>query len=632
MTSVCKKLVSVFLLTLVPFAGIARAGQPPIPPERKLQLTGDLLILPSDDRSKLKKGEETADLAMIEVFVDGMLIHRAHGVFPRNLADARYWAFLDMKEFKGKEAVIKTSLRGATPERAKEILGWIESSDTMRHIQPIYKEGGRPQFHFSQIQGWNNDPNGMVYSDGMYHLSWQCNPLENGFGGWYWGHAVSEDLVHWRECPRTLRSNGFKDVNRYPGMANNLCFSGGAAIDVNNTLGKQVGGQKTIIAAFTDSPNGDSIAYSTDGGFRYTVMRDINPVIVHPIPEGSKWSGSFGRDPKPIWHEPTKSWVIVTYRMGKLPDACSGHMAFYTSKDLKKWEFQSMTEKLFPEEKQKADDADFHECPEFLELPVDGDKNNKKWVLMDATPKYQIGSFDGKKFTPDLKEYRRSIFGGMKAGQCFSNAPDGRAIMMIWVRQGYGQNVPFASGFTLPLELTLRTADDGVRLYANPVKELETLREKEIFSAKDKKIGGTETVSFDAQEQLIEVLFTVKKASKSGAIEIKFGNQSQYYLLDQKQFGDNPIAKNLHDKCIVHDKDDGKIDFRFYFDRATWEAFVENGAVYKIGQRGNIAAPVGKISVGTFGGAEGVLESMTVYKLKSIWPENVNTLTYSGKK
>ena len=272
-------------------------------------------------------------------------------------------------------------------------------------------------------------------------------------------------------------------------MADANCFSGGAAVDHNNTLGKQVGRQKTLIAAFTDSPTGDSLAYSTDGGFRYTVMRDINPIIVHPKPDGSKRNGSYGRDPKLFWHEPTKRWVIVTYRMGLNPDAASGHMAFYTSKDLKKWEFQSMTEKLFPEDRQPEDKQDFHECPEFLELPVDGDPKNKKWVLLDATPKYQTGAFDGKKFTPDLKEYRRSIFGGLKAGQCFSGAPDGRAIMMVWVRQGFGENVPFASGFTLPLELTLRTADDGVRLYANPVKELEQLREKEIFSAQGKKIA-----------------------------------------------------------------------------------------------------------------------------------------------
>ena len=615
------------LLTLMLTTGLAAAA-PPAAAERKLQVTGDLLILPVDKRPNTGK---TADGGMLEVFVGGTLIHRAHAVYPRNLADAQFWAFLDMKEYKGKEATLKLTGKDITPERGIEILSHLESSDKMRHLQPIYKEGGRPQFHFSQIQGWNNDPNGMVYADGLYHLSWQCNPLETFFGGWYWGHAVSEDLVHWRECPRTLRANGAQDTNRYPGMVNAKAFSGGAAVDTNNTLGKQVGNQKTIIATYTDSPGGESIAYSTDGGFRYTVMNDINPVIVHPTPEGAKWNGSYGRDPKLFWYEPTKSWVIVAYRMGQLPDACSGHMAFYTSKDLKKWEFQSLTEKYFPEEKQKSGDADYHECPEFVQLPVDGNKSNKMWVLMDATPKYQVGSFDGKKFTPSIKEYRRSIFGGMKAAQCFSNAPDGRAICMIWVTQGFGEKVPFASGFTLPLELTLRTADDGIRMYANPVKELDKLRDKEIFSAQAKKIGGTETVSFDTQEPLVEVTVSVKTAAKTGTIELKFGANSLYYFIDKKQLGDTPFLQNVRDKCIVHDKDDGKIDFRLYLDRATWEVFVENGSVYKIGPRKDMAAPVGKISVGLTG-AEGTVESMKVYNLKSIWPANVDTLMYSKMK
>jgi fructan beta-fructosidase len=622
--------IGTWLSAMVMATGLAW-GATPKPAERTLTLTGDLLLLPAAGRADTKKGAETADSGLLEVFVDGMLVHRVGGIFPRKVDDARFWAFLDMKEFKGKDAILRIT-RGPAVTRGAEILGWMESSDHMRHTQPIYKEGGRPQFHFSQIQGWNNDPNGMVYSDGLYHLSWQCNPVETGFGGWYWGHAVSEDLVHWREAPRTLRSGGAKDVNRYPGMADANCFSGGAVVDVNNTLGKQVGQQKTIIAAFTDSPGGDSLAYSTDGGFRYTVMRGLNPIIVHPKPDGAKWNGSYGRDPKLFWHEPTKRWVIVTYRMGLDPHAVSGHMAFYTSKDLKKWDFQSMTEKLFPEDRQPEDKQDFHECPEFLELPVDGNPKNKKWVLLDATPKYQTGAFDGKNFTPDAKEYRRSIFGGMKAGQCFSNAPDGRAIMMIWVRQGFGEKVPFASGFTLPLELTLRTADDGVRLYANPVKELEQLREKEIFSAQGKKIVDQQSVSFETQEPLVELVFTVKTASKTGAIELKFGPQSLYYLLDSKQLGENPFGQNLRDQCIVHDKDDGQVDFRLYLDRATWEAFVENGSVYKIGKRGDIAAPIGKISLGTFGGAEGTVESMKAYKVKSIWPEKVETLTYSNKK
>jgi fructan beta-fructosidase len=623
-----------FLAFAAPFylAGAAAIAQSAN--ERQLELTGDLLILPVSDRSMGPEGK--ADAAMIEVFVNDTLIHRGHAVHPRKLDDTRFWAFLDMKEYKGKTALLKLHKARNSEideDRVKEILSRVESSDKMRHLQPVYKEEGRPQFHFSQIQGWNNDPNGMVYADGLYHISWQCNPLEVYFGGWYWGHAVSEDLIHWREGPRTLRPNGGKNTSRYPGMADGKCFSGGSAIDHNNTLGKQVGEQKTIITTYTDHPFGESIAYSTDGGFRYTSMEDINNIIVHPKPEGVKGGGSWGRDPKPFWHEPTKKWIIVTYRQGFNPHACSGHMVFYSSSDLKEWKFESITEKLFPEDYEKQEDKrdqlkkDFHECPEFVELPIDGDNNNKKWLLLDASPKYQIGSFDGKKFTPDTKDYKWSIFGQMKAGQCFSNAPDGRAIFMIWTRMGYGDKTPFSQGFTLPLELSLRTASDGVRMYVNPVKELEELRSKEIFSAENKALSGESTVSFNTQEELVEIVVSVITASKKGSIELKFGENNLFYYLDKKQLSERGFLQHERDHVIVHDKEDGKVDFRLYLDRATWEVFVENGSVYKVGSRRDMAKPIGKISVG-FREAEGTVESMKVYKLKSIWPENVDTLHY----
>ena len=181
---------------------------------------------------------------------------------------------------------------------------------------------------------------------------------------------------------------------------------------------------------------------------------------------------------------------------------------------------------------------------------------------------------------------------------------------------GFGA-VPFASGFTLPLELSLRKADDGIRLYANPVKELEQLREQEIYSVQNQKIGGAETVTYDTQEQLVEVVASVKTDAKAGTIIVRFGDITLSYWLDKEQL----------DGVAVHDKDDGRMDFRVYIDRATWEAFAGHGSVYKMGGR-KIAAPVGKISV-SINAAKGTVESLKVFKLKSIWPENVETLAYS---
>lgn len=178
----------------------------------------------------------------------------------------------------------------------------------------------------------------MVYHDGLYHLSWQCNPAGLGWGNMYWGHAVSRDLVHWEQWPRMLRIGGdvAKGTPIHPAMALGQAFSGSAAVDEPNTLGLQKGNQKTLIAAYTSNPQGECLAYSTDGGRTYHHLNGHQPVIVQPHPSDPNWKRSWGRDPKLIWHEPSRKWIIVTYRMGPNPrEAKNGRMAFYSSADFK---------------------------------------------------------------------------------------------------------------------------------------------------------------------------------------------------------------------------------------------------------------------------------------------------------
>ena len=198
------------------------------------------------------------------------------------------------------------------------VSGLIKCSNVITSNVPIYSEKGRPQFHFSQRVGWNNDTNGMVYADGLYHLSWQCNPMQAAFANMFWGHAVSKDLVHWEELPLTLRTmgkgkDGKADANVHPAMVLGQAFSGSACVDSNNTLGKQTGTTKTLIIAVTDTggaqlrepgATGESLAYSTNSGKSYSLLRDINPIINHK-----------GRDPKIFWYEPGKHWCIVVYNL-----------------------------------------------------------------------------------------------------------------------------------------------------------------------------------------------------------------------------------------------------------------------------------------------------------------------------
>jgi len=290
-------------------------------------------------------------------------VHNVGLIIATTPEEVAFWGYLDMSEYVGRAA--KLEVRGPIADNA---LALFESSDKERYLKPLYTETGRPQFHFSQKQGWNNDVNGMVYYDGLYHLSWQCNPVGRSWGNMYWGHAVSRNLVHWEEWPRVLRAGGGASKegrindNIHRSMAIRQCFSGSACVDINNTLGKQKGDVKTLIACFTDTGSGlprgpgEALAYSTDNGRTYTYMKDYNPLISHK-----------GRDPRLFWHGPSRHWVIVVYEQGTVvkeggkKTIKGGKMGFYTSKDLKDWELAGYSDPLY------------HECPDFLELPLDGD-------------------------------------------------------------------------------------------------------------------------------------------------------------------------------------------------------------------------------------------------------------------
>ena len=587
------------ILCAVLAGGHVAQAAPPEP--RELEITGKYLLIPVQSPTPGYRGNT------VRVDVDGVTAYK-FGVFLAPSAETvDAWGCIDVGEYVGKKAQI--SCDSGPADRWPGASALIKSSDEISSSVPIYTEKGRPQFHFSQRVGWNNDPNGMVYSDGLYHLSWQCNPMIAAFANMFWGHAVSKDLVHWEEMPIAIRTfgKGLPKEKLHPAMVLGQAYSGGAAVDHNNTLGKQVGNTKTLIAAITDTAGGDpkaggnfgeSLAYSTDNGKTYTLLRNYNPIISHK-----------GRDPKLFWYEPGQHWCIVVYDGGhevKEPKGWIGRMAFYSSKDLKTWTKESETEEIY------------HECPEFVELPVDGDPKNKKWLLMDATPRYQVGTFDGKTFKPDDAATRLTMGGEIKAGQCFSNAPDGRAIFMVWARTFQkNKNTSFNQGFTLPLELSLKTSEDGIRCYANPVKELEVLRGEEILAVKYQKLNtGDNVLKFKKPSELVEIVMTIdySQGSKPASIDV--------------QLGDDKISCNLASKELVagkgklvsYDTEDGKLDLRIYVDRPTMEVFAEHGAVYLLHNRAQMGASLDKVLVRVHGG-DATLESLKAYELKSIWPK-----------
>jgi fructan beta-fructosidase len=204
----------------------------------------------------------------MRILADGTLIHHVDANIAHAPEDVDWWGYLSLDGYQGQELSVSTLLL-----ETSKALKMLETSDEMRHMQPFKKEKFRPQFHFSQNNGWNNDPNGLVYYDGEYHLFWQCNPVGHNIptSSTYWGHAVSPDMIHWTELPRPLRPNGRRSKNTHPAMAVRSCFSGSANVDVHNTGGWQTGEEKVIVAAFTDTGAGESIAYSNDRGRTFTL-------------------------------------------------------------------------------------------------------------------------------------------------------------------------------------------------------------------------------------------------------------------------------------------------------------------------------------------------------------------------
>lgn len=379
----------------------------------------------------------------VTLLVDGKVVVRNDIELADGAPD--WWAPLEISAWQGKTLALVVD---KLPEESAALAS-IKATDTFLGPgapDPLYAEPLRGQFHFSPRRGWNNDPNGLVFFEGQYHLFFQHNPYGWGWGNMHWGHAVSRDLVRWEELGETLAPDAMGPM-----------FSGSAVVDWKNTSGFGKEGKPPLVLIYTaaGNPAVQCLAHSTDG--RTFMKFEGNPVVGQFTPGN--------RDPKVFWHEPTQQWVMTLYVEEKAPNGPVVHtIRFLSSPDLKTWTSQSTTEGFF-------------ECPDFFELPVDGDAANKKWVLLGASSEYRVGSFDGKAFqseTPKLPGHRGR---GFYAAQSFSDIPasDGRRILIGWF-QTETRGMPFNQSMSVPLELRLVSTADGPRMTFTPVEELKSLR------------------------------------------------------------------------------------------------------------------------------------------------------------
>src|SRR5262245_6916585 len=356
--------------------------------------------------------------------------------FEIELAEVKpdFWVFADLEDLRGK--TIQIDIDAIDP--GSKSLAMIEQADEIPGSDTLYREATRPRFHFTSRRGWHNDPNGLVWQAGTYHLFYQHNPYGWSWGNMHWGHAVSPDLVHWTELPTAL----------YPRQFGDWCFSGSAIVDGHNTGSFQQGAEPPLVVAYTSTGRGECIAYSNDRGKTWEEYTR-NAVVKHK-----------GRDPKLVWHQPTGRWVMAVYdEEGKRQG-----IAFYSSHDLKNWKYESKIDGFF-------------ECPDLFELPVEGSPGQSRWVLHAADGKYVLGDFDGHAFRVTSGKDKLQLWhGNFYAAQSFSNTPDERRIQIGWASGVTFPGMPFNQQMTLPVRLRLRSTTDGARLCAQPVAELESLR------------------------------------------------------------------------------------------------------------------------------------------------------------
>ena len=443
----------------------------------------------------------------------------------------------------------------------------------------LYREKYRPQFHFTPRINWTNDPNGLVYYKGEYHLFFQHNPSGINWGNMTWAHAISKDLIHWKQLPNAIEPDELGTI-----------FSGSAVVDWNNTSGFQTGKENVLVAFYTSAgghakvkkPFTQSIAYSNNRG-RTWIKYKNNPVIEHIRAQN--------RDPKVIWHEPTKTWIMALY-------LASDDFTLLSSKNLKAW--TRIQDIKLPGSS---------ECPDFFELPVDGDHANTRWVFWGANGRYLLGTFDGRKFTPE-GEPLESVVGQYYAAQTYSDIPEsnGRRIQIAWMRGGKFPDMPFNQQMSIPCELTLRTFPEGIRLSHVPVREIKKLRGKK-YSWKNTPLKRWENLLCGISGELFEIQAEIELGDAS-QVGFKLRGTPVLYNVEKKTVSCGGKTANLTQV-------DKKIKLHILVDRTSIEIFANDGLASIFHCRPLDACNT-LLNIFAYGGQVNI-KSLNVWKLKSIW-------------
>jgi fructan beta-fructosidase len=462
-------------------------------------------------------------------------------------------------------------------------------SSTIKH-SPIdttvdYEISYRPTYHFAPRQNWLNDPNGLVYYNGKFHLFFQHNPVGIIQDHLSWGHATSKDLMQWEELPVAIPEYKNED------QSVTMIFSGTAVVDSSNTTGFATqAGMHPLVAIYTSHVDKkgpllqhQSIAYSLDGiSFR---QYHNNPVLDIQAKDF--------RDPKVFWHHPTNKWIMIVAK----PDQFKVH--FYSSSDLKSWTFLSEFGGVGNVDK-------IWECPDLFELPVEG-SNEKKWVLTVSAGhsqkgflamQYFVGNFNGSSFTADNLPYPQYLDYGKDfyAGIIYNNLPsaDTRKIMMGWANcWEYAQAIPtkaFRGMMAIPRVLSLVKSNNGhYQLMQQPVEEVNKYREAILFSPDDLPINNAVNNCNNIKGDALDIEFTMTRndAAQAGIKVFKVGNeetviyfnkQESTINIDRRKSGYVNFSNRFSSvESVPIAAGNSDLKFRILIDKSIVEVFVNDG-------------------------------------------------------
>lgn len=466
-----------------------------------------------------------------------------------------------------------------------------ETSATEKSMSVYYTETYRPQFHFSPQEKWMNDPNGMVYHKGVYHLFYQYYPDDIVWGPMHWGHATSEDLVHWKHKPIAL----FPDQH-------GLIFSGSAVVDFDNTSGFGTTDNPPLVAIFTyhlmegekagrTDFQTQGIAYSLDNGDTWTKYEG-NPVIGNP---GIK---DF-RDPKVFWDDENDQWVMSL--------VAGDHLQLWASHNLKNWSKRSEFGK------DKGAHGGVWECPDLFPLKVEGSEEEKWVLLISINPgapnggsgtQYFIGDFDGNQFTTEQREIKWIDWGtdnyaGVTYnvlpegfyGDTYTNDPKQDRIFIGWMSNwSYARDTPtevWRSAMTLPRKLTLKKADHGYDLFNYPIADLDTIIDTATSSDVVVSPGKGKDFKFDHLNQA-EVKFTMTESDLSFSFQndlketllLTFDTEKGHLSLDRSASGEVDFQEDFGkaiQKMPIPDLPEGEFEVRILLDASSIEVFLNKG-------------------------------------------------------